>query len=314
MPLLIGSHALKQEVIDRLLPPGLIVTNTASSTLALAITSGKKLTLTSTGDFNLTIPASTGLREKLSANRTYYVRTDGSDSNTGLVDSAAGAFLTIQKAVDTIANTLDIAGYTVTIQVRDGTYTGAVKLKNVVGFAAAGNLVIQGNNSTPANVIISISNTDCFTADGISSVWDIKDMKLTTATGWYACLYTLNGATIRFGNINFGSCSSMHVYARNGRIQCLSNYTISGGGHCHWLANNNGFLFVQGFTITLTGTPAFNTFAIAQQLGMALVNNNTYSGSATGARYLADTNSIIRSGATLPGDADGSTATGGQYI
>jgi len=312
--LLIGSHALKQEVIDRLLPPGLIVTNTASSTLALAITSGKKLTLTSTGDFNLTIPASTGLREKLSANRTYYVRTDGSDSNTGLVDSAAGAFLTIQKAVDTIANTLDIAGYTVTIQVRDGTYTGAVTLKNVVGFAAAGNLVIQGNSGTPANVVVSVTNADCFAADGISSVWDIKDMKLTTVTGYYACLYAVNGAAIRFGNINFGSCSNVQIYTRNGRIQCLSNYTISGGSNYHWLANNNGFLFIQGFTITLTGTPAFTYFAVAQQVGMALVNNNTYSGSATGSRYLADTNGVIKSGATLPGDVDGSTATGGQYV
>jgi hypothetical protein len=99
-------------------------------------------------------------RELLTANRTYYVRSDGNDSNTGLANTSGGAFLTVQKAVNIIAATLDLGGSAVTVQIADGTYTGAVSLKEVVGYSAPGCLVIQGNNSTPANVVISTTSAN----------------------------------------------------------------------------------------------------------------------------------------------------------
>src|SRR3989442_1721230 len=95
-----------------------------------------------TGD---TLP---GVRELLTAARTYYVRTDGSDSNTGLSNTAGGAFLTIQKAID-VATTADLNGFTVTLKLGDGTYTSPLSLKPFVG---AGEIVIEGNTATPGNV------------------------------------------------------------------------------------------------------------------------------------------------------------------
>ena len=67
------------------------------------------------------------VRPRLTANRTYYVRTDGSDSNDGLTDLPGGAFLTIQKAVEAVA-ALDLSTYNVTIQVGAGTYPGTITL------------------------------------------------------------------------------------------------------------------------------------------------------------------------------------------
>src|ERR1019366_1497903 len=81
------------------------------------------------------------------ANFTYYVRTDGSDSNTGLANTSGAAFLTIQKAV-TIVQGLDLNGFTVTIQVADGTYTGGVSAN--VPFVG-GTVLLNGNTTTPAN-------------------------------------------------------------------------------------------------------------------------------------------------------------------
>jgi hypothetical protein len=253
-----------------------------------------------------------GIREVLTAVRTYYVRTDGNDANTGLANTAGGAFLTIQKAVDTIS-LLDINAKTVTIQVADGTYTGAVTLKNCVGFAVAGNLVIQGNSGTPANVVISMAG-NCFTADGLNVIWDIKDMKILSSAG--NCIFSTNNSVVRFTNLNFGA-SVIHIHGRyGGKVLATGNFTISGSATFHAFAGwGGGVVDVVGFTVTLTGTPAFTNFAYATSVSMIRYSGNTFSGSATGSRYYVEANAVIHTvGATLPGNSAGSTATGGQYI
>jgi hypothetical protein len=264
----------------------------------------------------ITFPVSGGPRELLGANRTYYVRTDGSDANGGLGDSAGGAFLTIQKAVDTVA-TLDINGWMVTIQVRDGTYTGAVTLKNAVGFAAAGNLVIQGNNATPDNVFVNVTGSVALLSSGLSVVWDVKDLKLASSSSHG--LFATQGGVIRYGNLNFGACGGAHILAGDGgRVTALSNYKISGGATQHIRGSAGGVARCQLVTITLTGTPAFSSaFAQADFNGSVAGNASTFSGSATGPRYSATKNGVVDSnggGASyFPGDTSGSTATGGEY-
>src|SRR6185369_10759347 len=92
------------------------------------------------------------LREKLTANRTYYVATTGLDTNTGL--AVGTPFLTIQKAIDTAAG-LDLGIFTITINVADGTYTGGMVPKTLVG---AGGIIISGNTTTPTNCIVAVTS------------------------------------------------------------------------------------------------------------------------------------------------------------
>src|SRR5882757_9665847 len=61
----------------------------------------------------------TRIREILTADRPYFVRTDGSDSNTGLVNSSGGAKLTFLGAYNDINNLIDFAGFTVTISMQN---------------------------------------------------------------------------------------------------------------------------------------------------------------------------------------------------
>lgn len=92
------------------------------------------------------------VRDLLTANRTYYVRTDGSDSNTGLTNSSGGAFLTWEYAIS-VLKTLDLAGYTVTIEDGNGgTYTGEnLVIENIVN----GSVVLQGYTQTLAETVAS---------------------------------------------------------------------------------------------------------------------------------------------------------------
>lgn len=258
-----------------------------------------------------------GGREVLTADRTYYVRTDGNDSNDGLTNSSGGAFLTIQKAVNTAAS-LDISIYDVTIQVGDGTYTNQTIISGP--FIGAGSVTIQGNNSTPANVLISYTGSvdpdGAFLAQN-GAVITIKDLKIQTTTAG-ACLFASSFSVIYFQNIVFGSCAHAQIFASTlSFIYITGNYSIVGNATWHYYCTGNSMLLGISQTITLTGTPAFTIFASANILGNISVYSCTFSGSATGKRYSSSLNSVIYTaggGASyFPGSTAGTTATGGQY-
>jgi hypothetical protein len=264
------------------------------------------------GDYSITQIANA--REVLTANRTYYVRTDGSDSNNGLSNTAGGAFLTLQKAVNTVA-ALDLSIYNVTIQIADGTYTGAVVVNGP--WIGSGTVTLLGNSGTPANVLLSTGASNAITVQNGGAL-AVKDLKLTN-TGTFL-LVAQTGGFISFANLDFGACGAQQIRTSdNGRITASGNYTISGGGAYHVTCVGCSAVRIQNRTVTLTGTPAFATaFANAQLCSATLFNGCTFSGSATGPRYEAIQNGVLYTnggGANyFPGDSVGSTATGGQYM
>jgi hypothetical protein len=258
------------------------------------------------------------IRERLYANRTYYVRADGSDSNSGLANTAAGAFLTIQKAIDVVAETLDLGAYVVTIQLDDRTTTAPLTLKRLVSSGASGQAIIQGNSGTPANVVISTTSANAIAALGVGAGWLLKDFKVQTTTSG-AGLQVSQFSYVEINNLVFGACASSHIRSyMYGHVVATGNYAISGGAPYHWLTSQFGRVNVASRTVTITGTPAFSGgFASASDQALISCSGNTFSGSATGKRYTGVTSGgIINSaGATLPGDTAGDTpTTNGQYI
>lgn len=289
-----------------------------------ATTDGTNLSVTTqTARDNSTKAASTAYvdaaaREKLSAARTYYVRTDGSDSNTGLVDSAGGAFLTIQKAIDT-AVALDLSTYAVTIQIRNGTYTGAVTLKSYIG---VGPISIVGDTTTPANVVISVTSANAVTANGVIGAWRMSGMKITTVTTGH-CFSIVNGSSLTMnGNFSIGPSASGYDHfslATYAKVAITSNYSIVGSAYEHALCSGGAYFDNNSVTVTITGTPTFTYFYRAVRLGNVTAYGVTYSGAITAGatRYSITVNSILETGGattSVPGSVAGTTATGGQAV
>jgi hypothetical protein len=256
------------------------------------------------------------VREQLTADRTYFVRTDGSDANTGLANTAAAAFLTIQKAIDTAA-ALDLDVFNVTIRCT-GAFTTGATLKSLVG---SGLVHIRGDASNLTGFVLSTTNSDCFSmgAGGYAGTYELSFMRLQTASSGVAVRGFGGGGSVIYGNIDFGPCANGHLLAAAGQSFRVSGpITISGSTSAHIFAAAGGAINEANQTITITGSPNFSSaFAVASRAGSIAIASNTYVGGATGARYRADLNGAIFTGGAgetyLPGSSAGVLTTGGQY-
>lgn len=258
-------------------------------------------------------------REVLSANRTYYVRTDGSNSNNGLTNSAGGAFLTIQKAID-VVRTLDLSIYNVTIQLGvAGTYADPASLPGAL--TGTGAVTIRGDPASPGSYLLttSVATSGFITVSGGGKL-TVSGVKLSTSGSSGVCLSATRGGFLTVGSgVEFGSTSNYHMSATyTGVLEIASNYTVSGGGTVHITAAEGGVLFGNNKTVTISGTPAFSAFfAYCNRNATIEYFGNTFVGSATGARYYAaQGGGIFVNGAGasyLPGDAAGSVGTPGWY-
>lgn len=259
-------------------------------------------------------------RDKLLADRTYYVRKDGSNSNTGLTNNAAGAKLTVMGAMDALAQ-IDFNGYTVNVQIDDGTYSERVIVPATVGQKLTDNLQIKGNATTPSNVIIS--NTGSFqpALEVLGPArCNVANLRLTAPTNGYCINAAESGVVNMAGGVDFGVAGQFHMYANGGGvINCFNPYTISGGAIAHWAAAFCGHLFATTTINAGGGAIAFTQFAQVYNSGAMQVNGCTFSNvaSVTGKRYDATSNGSIQTfgaGASyLPGNAAGTPSTGGVY-
>ncbi len=258
--------------------------------------------------------AVTAIREKLTANQTYYVRADGNDSNNGLADSSGGAFLTPQKAFDTTC-TIDLNGFTVTISIGSGSFEGITFNKAWVG----GNITIVGAGA--ANTTIASTNglAAFYVSAPAPGVIRIDSMKITNSAGGAIRL----DAAARFlcgSGLEFGTCVASHILAAapGAFLSMLANYTISGGSIYHLNAQFGAYIRATGITVTLTGTPAVSiAYANASNMG-AMLCSGSFSGSATGPRYTALQGGGINTGgggaSFFPGSSAGTATSPGWYL
>ena len=253
-------------------------------------------------------------REKLTANRTYYVRTDGSDSNTGLANTSGGAFLTLQKAWNTFL-TLDLGGFTGTIQIGHSGQTFTTGLSMTVA-PVGGNITVDLGGST-----INVTGGHAIYLFAGAAV-TLTNGTLQTTTSGNALFVRGSGSQVILGTgVIFGDCAGIHVYSLSGGyIRIPVAYSITGSADIHWNASVGGFLEMGNATVTLTGTLSFLTFAYAASGGILSTYNSSFTGgTVTGTRYECLTDGCINTfggGANyFPGNSAGTggTTTGGGF-
>jgi hypothetical protein len=310
-----GTQLAASNLLNGVTGSGSIVlaTSPTLTTPNIGAATGTSLTLSGT------ITAS-NIRTRLSANQTFYLSPTGTDSGNCLTSGTACA--TLNYVWNLIAENYDLAGFTATIQLADGTYTSGL---DAVLPVPTGSVIINGDSTTPSNVVISTSGDDAVAAEGVGVTFTIQNLEMTASGSESDALVALGSAVITMGpGLVFGAvdATSGGQITAQGRstIYIGASYSIVGGGGFHYYVADGSLIRVvsNSITATVTGTPAFGQeFASSIQTSQIGLAGLSYSGSATGTRYYADLNGVIDTDTGnanyLPGNAAGSTSMGGQY-
>jgi hypothetical protein len=248
-------------------------------------------------------------REVLTAARTYYVATSGSDTNDGL--SSTNAFATIQKAINA-ALSVDGQTFNITISVAAGTYNENLTV---------GAPFLTSATATPSNVVI---NGGLTVSNGVKLT--LGGFKITSSSFG---LQVNSGAIVTINaKMEWGACTTAHMYSTTfGGISLLASYTVTGDAVFHMLASFYGSITVSSGgtasqpsivgTMGGSGTRAFTYTVYSSTIAQIYISGLAFSGAATGTRFNVDSIASINTGGGganyIPGNADGTIGNFGLY-
>jgi hypothetical protein len=295
---------------------------TAPVAFAVPGTAGRFLRDNGAGvDPSFAVPGPPYERTLLLAATTFYIATNGNDASDGLTTGTP--WLTLAHAMAVITGQYDFGGQAVLLQAVAGhaAFTGTGL--HIKPWTGGGGFTFDGGGGS----IAATSDNAIDAANGpLPGVPLIQNVALSTtgSTGGSAFVghgVLAFGAQINIGaGVSFGACIANHMLGTAGGIITLkNNYSITGGAIDHAQAATASEVLAVNLTVTLIGTPAFTgNFAHANFAGSIIFVTITFSGAATGTRYLANLNGTIftaSGGANyFPGNAAGSTSSGGQYL
>lgn len=233
---------------------------------------------------------------------TLYVRTDGSNGNSGLINTADGAFRSLDHAMGEA-----LAYYAgAKIMVGPGSFSAGIANDpgkvTIIGAGSASTTI--GGVYVQAGQECVVSNCRVVSAGGVG----------LSASG--------TGALIVAYDIEFGACDYAHALAGLGGTVDLDNYSVSGGSGAHLRAEPFGRIVCRG-PATLLDNFALTDGWVVCNKGLGYVD---YDGgvidlaghTVTGKRYDIRAGSVCNTygggESFLPGSVAGTTASGGQYL
>jgi hypothetical protein len=241
---------------------------------------------------------------------TYYINS-GSGNDTSGNGSSGSPWKTISGAVSNVNKQLVSPGVTITLQLSDGTYSGAVLTNTNCAFK------IRGNSSNVSATHVS-GNLEAYENATVMTEY----VKVNAVTAYNGGVFY-----VQTGSLLAASIYS-HMYAADGGIiRITGNYQCQGNSHQHFTAEAGAIYVDSGLTLTINGSPAMATFAWALRRGIIRMHryggtrlniSGAGIGSMTGTRYSVESLSIIdtnNGGANyFPGNVGGSVVTSGLYF
>lgn len=261
--------------------------------------------------------ASTGpSRILLTGSANYYVATTGNDS-TG--DGSSGnPWLTIEHAINYIIENIDTAGNSVTINVANGSYAAGGTLPGPL--VGSGLLLIVGDTGSPSSCSIAVTSlSDAFPFTALQcGIMSVDGFEISNSVGYGAG--AVNGGRLFVGpHMIYGACLTNQLIAQDAGsyLNITPGYAISGSAGQHIGSNTGAQIINSGTgTVTLTGTPAYSSAFVSCDINsISVLTGITWSGSATGVRFIVDHGGVIITGTGgnltyFPGNSAGSLNNG----
>lgn len=258
------------------------------------------------------LQGSTAFPERLTADRTYYVRADGDDGNDGM--SAANAFASLRHAVDT-SLALDMSLFAVTIDIGAG------------NFSIGNFFYIDGNGNS--RITLAGAGPYATFLDGTvyaryGMILNLSELSLGGAS---LGIRAQSGSQISLvGQVRFDQGSTALIQAEGNAAIEIKNATVilaSDSNSCI-LAQSQGLITVNQSAVFITESArTFSQFLLATTLGQvtwttAQITVDETAGIIAGKRYHITGNGVVQTyggGASgVPGTLSGTVTTGGQYV
>lgn len=260
-----------------------------------------------------------------SAVQMYCNDSTGVDANNdGL--ALASPLDKVSTALFLVADFFDVQGpdqATTAVQVNfTGTMNDAIHVSGpFTGMEGTAKVIIDGGSSSTATW--TGNNASLGTVGlHLGAVLKLQNFKVANANSGMNCIELTRGARVVIGaGMEFGTCNGgAHIYITgDSQLEMVAGYTISGSAAYHVQTLTDGHFYGAGSTtVTISGTPAFTTFAYCNA-SFQDWSNITFSGSATGQRFSVTSGGKLFTPAgtasltAFPGSTAGAHTLGGLY-
>jgi hypothetical protein len=236
---------------------------------------------------------------------TFYVDCNaGSNSNNGLTSGTA--WLTINYALTYIASNYDLGGNAITIQMANGTTYAPFRMTQE--FTGGGSVTLQGNSGNSTLTAIAAS---AGVAAARVSAGSLSMLYVTVGGGTYGLLADGTG-TLSADTMSLNASSVAHAESAVSGTLVLSTAVNIFGAAPALVQKLQGNVYIAGLAVTFSANVNFSEALLAAlEPGTIFAQGITYTGTSTGAYYLATYGGYINTnGAASPsGFSAGSTGT-----